>query len=102
MELTQKDKELAHRYIVIRSAIKALTQDRDKTKEAGLELEKVYLHMIESALVKANNELRELNKWPINVKKTSQPTVYDIGIGNRLGYIEINIVEITEEIEKFF
>jgi hypothetical protein len=102
MPLTEKDIELARRYVICRSAIKAFNQDKEYITEADLELRSSYLNLIVNALVKANNELRELNKYPISVKVTDQPTVYEVKIGNRQGYIEVNVVEITEEIAKRF
>jgi hypothetical protein len=103
MPLTEKDIELARRYVICRSAIKAFNKDKEYITEADLELRNSYLNLIVNALVKANNELRELNKYPISVKVTDQPTVYEVKIGNnRQGYIEVNVVEITEEIAKRF
>jgi hypothetical protein len=103
MQLTEKDVELARQYIICRSAIKAFSKDKEYINDADLELRNSYLNLIVNALVKANNELRELNKYPISVKVTDQPTVYEVKIGNnRQGYIEVNVVEITEEIAKRF
>ncbi|WEG14020.1 hypothetical protein PU629_06530 [Pullulanibacillus sp. KACC 23026] len=98
MELTQKDIDLAKRYIIVRSAIKGLTKDKEKL--AGLELEEFYVHLLERALAKANDELREINKRNMRISKTDEPTVYEARIGNRKGYFEINIVEISLEIQK--
>jgi hypothetical protein len=100
MNLTTKDVELARRYIICRAAIKALTSDKEKISEGGFELGRFYSKWIEGALVKANNELRQLHKYPIQVKVSDQPTVYEVKIGPRNGYIEVNVVEITEEISK--
>jgi hypothetical protein len=102
MQLTPKDIELARLYIITRTAIKGLARDKQIINEGNFELRSVYLKFIEDALVKANDQLRELNKYPIQVKVTDQPTVYEVKIGNRNGYIEINVVEITEEIKIFF
>lgn len=73
-----------------------------KITEGEFELKGSYLKFIEDALVKANDQLRELRKYPIEIKVTDQPTVYEVKIGNRNGFIEINVVEITEEISKMF
>lgn len=100
--LTSKDIELTRRYITLRTAIKSLNNDLSKIKESEFELKTVFVRMIESTLIKANNELRELNKYPLNVKKTDQPTVYEVKIGNRQGFVEINVVEITQEVSKLF
>jgi hypothetical protein len=98
--LTQKDIELARRYIVIRSAIKGFSRDKQRISEGDFELRSFYSKFIEDALVKTNDQLRELHKYPIQVKITDQPTVYEVKIGNRNGYIEMNAVEIKEEINK--
>lgn len=55
---------------------------------------------IEDTLIKANDQLRDLHKYPIQIKVTDQLTVYEVKIGNRNGYIEMNAVEIKEEINK--
>lgn len=102
MSLTQKDIELARRYIVLRTGIKGLTRDKEKISEGEFELGGSYLKLIEDTLVKANEELRLLHKYPLEVKKTDQPTVYEVKIGNRKGFIEINVVEITEQISDLF
>lgn len=102
MNLTHKDIELARRYIIIRSAIKGLTHDKNKFSEGEFELGNFYFRLTENALVKANDELKKLRRYPLEVKVTEQPTVYEVKIGNRYGYIEINVVEIAEEIAKLF
>jgi hypothetical protein len=102
MQLTPKDIELARRYIILRSAIKGFTRDKQKISEGDFELRSFYSKFLEDALVKANDQLRELHKYPIQVKITDQPTVYEVKIGPRQGYIEVNVVEITEEISKLF
>lgn len=102
MRLTDKDIELARRYIVLRTAIKGFTRDKQKISEGGFELRNFYLNLIEDNLIKAHNELRELHKYPLQLKVTDQPTVYEVKIGNRVGYIEMNVVEITEEVVKRF
>ncbi|WEG14178.1 hypothetical protein PU629_07375 [Pullulanibacillus sp. KACC 23026] len=98
MDLTQKDIDLAKRYIIARSAIKVLSHDKEKL--GGLEFEEFYKSLMENALVRANDELKEINKYNMRISKTDEPTVYEARIGNRKGYFEINIVQITEEIKK--
>jgi hypothetical protein len=61
LQLTPKDIELARRYLICRSAIKSLTHDKAKIDDQ-YGLRNAYLKFIESALVRANVELRELNK----------------------------------------
>lgn len=101
MQLTQMDIELIRRYLVIRSAIKGLNRDKQKISESkGFEFGKVYCKLIEEALLKANDELMCLNKYPLELKITDQPTVYQAKIGNRIGFIEMSVVEITEEVSK--
>lgn len=102
MNLTDKDRDLAKRYIICRSAIKALLKDKEKLTQVDFELDKIYLKITEEALVRANDELRQLLKNPISVKTTGQPTVYEVSIGKRLGYVEINVLEIKEGIRKIF
>lgn len=102
MSLTENDIELARRYIICRSAIKALNLDKVKFDDPKLELRAFYQSMIEDALVRATNELRELNRYGLGVAVTDQATIYEVKIGNRHGYMEINVVEIREGIEKFF
>ena len=68
----------------------------------GFEFGKIYWRLIEDALLKANDELRNLIKYPLEIKITDQPTVYEVKYGNRRGFVEMNVVEITEEIKIFF
>lgn len=98
MQLTSKDIELARRYLVLRTAIKGLTLDKQEISEGLFELGISYTKLLEDALVRANDELRQIHKYPLEIKKTDQPTVYEVKIGTRRGYIEINVVEITGEI----
>lgn len=100
--LTNRDRELARKYIIYRSARKALLHDRDKMRENRLKFQLIYEQLIEDVLKHVETKLNKLRNELIRVSKTDQPTVYDVRVRNRRGYIEVSAVDVVKEVERLF
>ena len=98
--LTNRDRELARKYIIYRSARKALRHDRDKMRENGLKFRLIYEQLIEDALKNVDAKLDRVSNELIRVSRTDQATVYDVRVRNRRGYIEVSAVDVVKEVEK--
>lgn len=99
--LTTHEMELAKRYIVWRSIVKAIKKDLTTINKGELVFSSIYRTFIEEVLFGIERELKKLRSTFIRVEKTDQPTVWEVSVGRRHGYIEVNVVEIMTEFEGF-
>lgn len=97
--LTQKEIEWAKAYIIWRSLLKALKKDQMTFKQTDLELKRIYSQFLLLARNRIESELSKLTSISIRVKRTNQPTVWDVKVGSHQGYIEINVIEIMGAFE---
>ncbi len=98
--LTEQDIEQAKRYIIWRSLSKALRKDFQVLGQGQLILSTFYTNVFESLLKMADAELHRLSLARIQIKKTDQPTVWEVRVRSRSGFIEVNVVEMVIELEK--
>jgi hypothetical protein len=94
--------ELAKRYIVWRSIVKAIKKDLITINKGELVFSSIYRSYIEEVLAEIERDMKKLRCTFIRVEKTDQPTVWEVSVGKRHGYIEVNVVEIMTEFEVFF
>jgi len=97
--LTTYEIDLAKRYIVWRSLIKAIKKDLKTIKQGELVFSTVYISFFEEVLAGIEKELQKLTRYCIRIEKTDQPTVWEVMLGRRHGFIEVNVVEIVNEFE---
>jgi len=102
-DLTEKDKRMAERYLILRSARKALKSDRKlflQTK--GFYLSLVFKEMIDCSLEYIEKELKAFDYVWIRVSRTEQGVIYDVRIDDRQGYIGIDGPEVQQKIKELF
>lgn len=101
MNLNDKDRLIAKRFIICKKAIQSIKNDKEKMSGINLDLSLLYIDLLDQTLNEIFEEIKQLKKYPLTIKTTNQPTVYSVKIGTRIGFIEINPMEILEEIKKF-
>jgi hypothetical protein len=99
--LTTYEIELAKSYIVWRSLIKAIKKDLNILSKGDLVFSTVYSGFIEEVLTDIERELKKLSRYCIRVEKTDQPTVWEVNVGRRHGFIEVNRVEMINQFEVY-
>jgi hypothetical protein len=99
--LTTYEIELAKSYIVWRSLIKAIKKDLNTISKGDLVFSSVYSAFIEGVLTHIEGELKKLSRYVIRVEKTDQPTVWEVNVGRRHGFIEVNSVEMMNQFEAY-
>lgn len=98
--LSQTDSELAKAYIILKSLLKALKKDYDRLEAVDLALVIVYKQFFCQSIERVESELAKLSRLTIRAKRTDQSTVWEVKVGARKGFIEVNVIEMLVELER--
>lgn len=100
--LTKQDREFARQYIIYSIGRNALQRDRKRLIGYDLNFGMLYEKQIMNTIKFINRELDRLMSELIRVTETDQPTVYEVRVKNRRGYVEVSAADVMQGIEQIF